>query len=501
MSASPPRRSWRRAPAAAPAAAPGAPPRPLTVVSLRALLTDGGAHRQSLYGRPRYPAADALLQDGCFVVTLPPSDAAALSELLLASGELFAPGKSYATQLAGNKALVEYRRGLIPLLQAAGLLPPQHSNLFTSAESAYASLAAAGRATLEALSASQYVAHDVVYPLAEPLGQLSSLLEADPPTAGAPAVSSSVLTFLQYGAGAEAVPHTDRGLLTFVYAAQEGLQVRLRGSEEWTPAPAEAHMILVFAGEALQVATGNAVRACVHRVVPGAQQRRSVVLRLRGDPAAAIPLTYGPYFGCRTLGGMEAMFQATHASVNVPAVALPAPPAAQAPPAAVVVNRLPKSPAEAVLSSADLVDLIVRLLADNARALATAERVCRALHAAASQHWRPLCLRMLSQCRDPHLPRCIPADDGAQWRMLYRCLRTPIEFNIKDMDTPLWFKTRMLTRLGVVFQAYCARKRVDMANMRFLLNGQPLSFRETTPWELRLEKGDSVDALAAQVGD
>jgi small ubiquitin-related modifier len=495
--------------------APAPPPGTLAVVSLRGLL---GGRVYDSRGRRVYDAAAqaarALLREGAFVLELSPSDAAALSETLGASAVLFAPRNAgCATQLLGGKALVEYRRGGGGADESAARALP--ARVRSCAEGSHALLTAAGRAVLRALS-STYEAHDVAYPMAAPIRELDALLEPADAHGGArrsaAAASASVLTFLHYGDGAEAAPHTDRGLLTLAYAAQAGLEVRLRGAaaDAWTAPPVAAHTLVVFAGECLQLATGNAVRAVVHRVAPGAA-RRSLVMRLRANPDAALPLTFGPYWRCATVRAFNDRFTATHSSVNEPVRTLaPAAPAAVAVAGAGASSAAAAraSPAEAVLATADLAAAIVRFLGDDAAALARVELVCVSLRDAVAPHWRRMCVALSAGAgtnwrgalRVP-LPRCIVAADARQWRTLHRCMTGLMLLRVKDQEScVVQLRVRANMRWRKLADAYCLRKELCRDDVRFLLDGQRVS-EEATPYELRIEDGHAVDAMMAQVGD
>ena len=97
----------------------------------------------------------------------------------------------------------------------------------------------------------------------------------------------SVLDAFQYGPKDDAAVvlggHHDPGYLTLEpRASAPGLQV-LDANEEWQPVePAMgAGDLVVFAGDALQLATGRKVKSCWHRVVGGQRPRLALAFELR----------------------------------------------------------------------------------------------------------------------------------------------------------------------------------------------------------------------------
>jgi small ubiquitin-related modifier len=246
------------------------------------------------------------------------------------------------------------------------------------------------------------------------------------------------------------------------------------------------------------------VRACVHRVVPGAAPRRSLVMRLRANPDAALPLTFGPYWRCATVRAFNDRFAATHSSVNEPVRALAAPaPVAAAGASAPSATSL----AETVLATADLAAAIVRCLGDDAVALARAELVCTALRDAVAPHWRRMCLALRDAATDRFsgvgllLPRCIIAADARQWRTLHRCLTGQTCVRVKDQrNMVVQFLVERCTRWEKLRDAYCHKKNLCGHEVRFLFDGQRIG-RTASPYALRMDDGDTVDAMMEQVGD
>ena len=469
---------------------------------------------------------NALENHGALLLQLPPDEAEALKAALAASDALFAPRSdgAAATPLVGGKALVEYRSGADAPTVPAGVA--------LSAERAHACLVSAGRDILRALNSfgallgkshaleGHVVVHEVLLEPPSAPRRRDRRRRADAAAAAAAAVepsgSPSVLTFLHYDAGAQAAPHTDRGLLTLVFAEQAGLEVRMRGSETWTAPALSPNSVLVFAGECLQVATGNVVRACVHRVAPGAAPRRSLVMRMRAHPEAGLPLVFGQYWRCATVREFNARFAATHSSVNEPLRVLPlAPAAASVVRRGVSTRSVAISLVEIVLALPELAAAIAHALGDDVKALASAELVCRALRDAVAPHWRRICLACRADPRPEHLarfaklgtpelPSCIVATDARQWCALLfhlAVLGGSITIKIKDQDfSEVHFKVKRATTFGKIFDAYCTKKHLPRDHVRFQFDGNRI-FDVQTPQEMEMEDGDSVDAMMEQVGD
>lgn len=87
--------------------------------------------------------------------------------------------------------------------------------------------------------------------------------------ADAPATLIKVIRYPARAAGSQGVgAHRDAGALTLLLAepGTRGLQVRRRGSTEWTDVPGLDGAFIVNIGELLEVATGGYLRATEHRV-------------------------------------------------------------------------------------------------------------------------------------------------------------------------------------------------------------------------------------------
>lgn len=66
-------------------------------------------------------------------------------------------------------------------------------------------------------------------------------------------------------------------------------------------------------------------------------------------------------------------------------------------------------------------------------------------------------------------------------------------------DKETMFKIKKTTIMGTVFNAYAARKGVDRAALRFMLDGE-LAVDDLTPESSGLEDDDQIDALCPQLG-
>ena len=223
-----------------------------------------------------------------------------------------------------GKELYDYRPA--PSAAAAGgddaTHPKVPSALAAPAPAAYAALAAAGRDLLAGLDA-----HPAAR-VATASADLGALCEAEGVAA------SSLLSLFRYEATAGgAAPHVDRGLLTLVACGDAGLQLREHasstdGATTTTPAdnnndgdedgdeearwaalpPLRLGEVAVLVGATLAAATGNALRAAMHRVLPQPTPRLAAVLRMRGARQALLPRL--------TVAAFETLFAASRTSVN-----------------------------------------------------------------------------------------------------------------------------------------------------------------------------------------
>ena len=61
------------------------------------------------------------------------------------------------------------------------------------------------------------------------------------------------------------------------------------------------------------------------------------------------------------------------------------------------------------------------------------------------------------------------------------------------------FKIKTGVKIGRVIDEYCKRCSVARDQVRFLFDGQRVNF-ESTPKELEMEDGDTIDCMRQQVG-
>jgi hypothetical protein len=462
-------------------------------------------------------AAHALARRGALALTLPPRDAEALRAALRASEPLFADSGGdapLATQLDGGYALLEHRGGTA--------LP---AGLVTLADCAFAFLDGAGRALLRALSGAPELdtaLHpcDVAHPLSLrlPVAQLDSLLK--PPgapcyrrlrKAGSPSLdNASTLRFYRCSARADSVPCTFCNMLTLVFAEQAGPEVSLHGSQAWTaPAP---DTVLVFVGECLQLATGNMVGACGYRTALAATQRTSLVMSLDADPDAPLPLVFGRFWRCDTVGKFNVRAAALRTSEKEPAT--------QRTVACSSAGLAARSIAASVLELPELAAAIVGALGDDFAGLAAAELVCVALRDAVAPHWRRLCLLRLVPPLDPspdwfshesapdtnrllvpELPLCIVASDARQWRALLHCVaKRSIWLRVMRGDvSAMLFKFPVRIRWGQIAAACCTKLGLDRALVHFSFNGRRILDSDKV-FEVRLPHGATIQATVEQAG-
>lgn len=75
-----------------------------------------------------------------------------------------------------------------------------------------------------------------------------------------------------------------------------------------------------------------------------------------------------------------------------------------------------------------------------------------------------------------------------------------INLIVKDGNgTEVHFKVKPHTKFEKVMSAYCQKKGMDIAHVRFLFDGERIR-KEQTPSEIGMEDGDSIDAVIEQVG-
>lgn len=314
----------------------------------------------------------------------------------------------------------------------------------------------------------------------------------------------SALSVFRYDAGAGAAEHTDLGLLTVVYACDPGLE--LRTPFGWQSLACEGAFV-VLAGASLEAATGGAVRAALHRVVPQESPRCSVVMRVRGSPDAPLPGAPGG-----TIAGFEARFRATHGSINAPPrgpiIIVDLETGEEGPAPAAPASREARhdtSLAEDVLAVPGLAALIVDKLAamdESGVALARAEMVCCALRDAVAPIWARQCAE-LHRRGELELPAALSAAGHAeQWKRLYRYSSVPrLTVKVRGQDsTKVHFKVTSRICFGKIFDAYCSHK-VFGDRPRFLFDGRPVQDWETPRSLKRIDEVDTIDAVVEQMGD
>ena len=75
-----------------------------------------------------------------------------------------------------------------------------------------------------------------------------------------------------------------------------------------------------------------------------------------------------------------------------------------------------------------------------------------------------------------------------------------ITIQVKDQTgEQTLFKIKRTTKMSKVFSAYAQRKGVELASLRFLLDGERISETDT-PKMLELDDEDQIDCVLAQVG-
>lgn len=75
-----------------------------------------------------------------------------------------------------------------------------------------------------------------------------------------------------------------------------------------------------------------------------------------------------------------------------------------------------------------------------------------------------------------------------------------INLKVKDQDgAEVHFKVRMSTKFEKIFTAFCSKKSLDPSHVRFLFDGQRIQ-STSTPADLEMEDGDSIDAMMEQIG-
>lgn len=75
-----------------------------------------------------------------------------------------------------------------------------------------------------------------------------------------------------------------------------------------------------------------------------------------------------------------------------------------------------------------------------------------------------------------------------------------LELAVKDQSGgEVRFKVKPTTAMGKVFDAFCQKKSLEPATVRFLFDGMRVA-ATSTPRDLGMEDGDSIDCVVEQVG-
>ncbi|GMI58213.1 hypothetical protein ScalyP_jg6237 [Parmales sp. scaly parma] len=83
-----------------------------------------------------------------------------------------------------------------------------------------------------------------------------------------------------------------------------------------------------------------------------------------------------------------------------------------------------------------------------------------------------------------------PKDEGS----------APITIRVKDQTgEETFFKIKKSTKMSKVMETYAKRKGVDIASLRFLVDGERVQ-GEDTPKTLELDDQDQIDCMLEQTG-
>jgi small ubiquitin-related modifier len=75
-----------------------------------------------------------------------------------------------------------------------------------------------------------------------------------------------------------------------------------------------------------------------------------------------------------------------------------------------------------------------------------------------------------------------------------------INLKVKAQDgSTVYFKVKKTTQLRKLMDAYCKRQGKDMAQVRFLFDGERI-LEDHTPADLQMEDEDEIDVMVAQTG-
>lgn len=75
-----------------------------------------------------------------------------------------------------------------------------------------------------------------------------------------------------------------------------------------------------------------------------------------------------------------------------------------------------------------------------------------------------------------------------------------LTLKVKSTDgNEIFFKIKRTTVLKKLMDAYCARQGVNASTVRFLFDGDRIQ-DSATPADLRMDDGDTIDAMVEQTG-
>jgi hypothetical protein len=76
---------------------------------------------------------------------------------------------------------------------------------------------------------------------------------------------------------------------------------------------------------------------------------------------------------------------------------------------------------------------------------------------------------------------------------------SPCHATSRQNNNEVFFKIKRATQLRKLMDAYCQRQGKDEKTVRFLYDGVRLK-PDSTPEEMEMEDGDSIDVMVAQIG-
>lgn len=75
-----------------------------------------------------------------------------------------------------------------------------------------------------------------------------------------------------------------------------------------------------------------------------------------------------------------------------------------------------------------------------------------------------------------------------------------LTISLRD-ETPVYFRVKKTTKMGIIMRAYCTRQGVEFNAMRFMYDGMRLVDMEITIEDLSIEDGDEVEVMVELRGD